>query len=158
MSAPEERIEPGPGQESVWDYPKQPRLEPVERPVRVVFAGTEVVRSERAVRCLEQGSPPTYYVPPEDVRTGFLRPTEHRTHCPWKGDAAYSDIVVGEKVAEGVAWTYPEPTEDFDDLGGWYAFYADPLECFVGEERVRPQGGYYAGWATSDVVGPFKGA
>ncbi len=98
-----EWIPPRPGQESVWDYPRPPRAEPSRRPVRVVFAGEEIVRSERALRVLETAGPPTYYVLPDDVRTELLEPPSGHTVCEWKGVARYFDLRVGERVASRAA-------------------------------------------------------
>lgn len=155
-----ERVEPGPGQESVWDYPRPPRIEPSRRRVRVVFAGEVVARSDRALRVLETSSPPTYYLPPEDVRTDLLRPGGGRqTFCEWKGLADHLDVVVGGRVAREAAWSYPSPNRDFVSIAGWISFYPGRVDaCFLDEEPVRPQpGAYYGGWITDDIVGPFKG-
>ena len=160
MSSPA-RIEPGPGQESVWDYPRPPRIEPSKRRVRVIFNGTAVGDSTRAVRILETSSPPTYYLPPEDVAPGLLRPAadERTTWCEWKGRASYLDLVAGDRVSERAAWRYENPRPDFEAIAGWVAFYPGRVdECNLGDERVRPQGGtYYGGWVTDEIVGPYKG-
>ncbi|ACL24649.1 DUF427 domain-containing protein [Chloroflexus aggregans] len=153
------RIPPGPGQESVWDYPRPPRLEPTTRRIRVVFAGITLVDSRRALRVLETSHPPVYYVPPEDVQMTFLRPNPARSFCEFKGVAMYYDVVVGERIAREAAWSYPDPTPAFTPLRGYLAFYAGPMDaCYVDDELVTPQpGGFYGGWITSDIVGPFKG-
>ncbi|QXC59211.1 DUF427 domain-containing protein [Aquihabitans sp. G128] len=154
-----QRIEPGPGQESVWDYPRPPRLEQTSRRIRVAFHGTVVAESTRALRVLETSQPPAYYLPPDDVDLDLLRPTAQHTFCEWKGTASYADVVVGEHVALGATWWYPEPTAPFAPLVGHHAFYAQQLECSVDGEPVEPNdGNFYGGWITSDVVGPFKGA
>ena len=108
-SPEERRIESGPGQESVWDYPRPPRIEPSKRPVRVEFAGVTIADSAKAVRVLETSSPPTIYIPPNDVLMDHLKPVDKTTYCEWKGDASYFDIVIGEQVAARAAWTYPTP-------------------------------------------------
>src|SRR5579871_172975 len=107
------RIVPGPGQESVWDYPRPPRLEPCARRVRVEFGGKIVADSTRSYRLLETSHPPGYYIPRADVRFEFLRPTSRRSFCEFKGEAGYFDLVVGARVSREAAWTYPSPTEAY---------------------------------------------
>jgi uncharacterized protein (DUF427 family) len=152
-------IEPGPGQESVWDYPRPPRVEAESRPARVELAGRTVARSDRAVRVLETSSPPTIYFPPQDVSTDLLQPVEGTTVCEWKGQASYFDVVVGAVRARRAAWSYPSPNADYAGLAGWISFYPGRVDaCFLGDERVRLQAGmYYGGWVTDEIVGPFKG-
>jgi uncharacterized protein (DUF427 family) len=151
---------PEPGQESVWDYPRPPRLEPVARPLRVVFGGRTLAETGRALRVLETSHPPVYYLPPEDVRMQHLLPRSHSSFCEWKGRAVYFDVRVGDRSAEAAAWAYPDPAPRFAELRDHVAFYAHLMDaCYVGGERAEPQpGGFYGGWVTSDVVGPFKGA
>jgi len=150
---------PGPGQESVWEYPRPPRLERCLRRVRVVFAGVTVAQSERAFRVLETSHPPSYYIPPEDVRIDLLEPRPEKTVCEWKGGASYWSLHVGERVAASCAWSYADPPPPYEALRGCLAFYPGRVDaCFVDHERVRAQeGGFYGGWITSDLVGPFKG-
>ncbi len=150
---------PRAGQESVWDYPRPPRLERVGRRVRVVFNGTVIADTTRAWRVLETSHPPVYYIPPEDLRREHLVPGRRASFCEWKGGASYVSVRVGDRAAESAGWTYPEPTTAFAPIKDHVAFYAGPMdECRVGEEVVRPQpGGFYGGWVTDDVVGPFKG-
>ncbi len=159
MTANRQRIEPRPGQESVWDYPRPPRLEPSTKHVQVVFDGEVVADSHRAIRVLETSHPPVYYLPREDVRMEYLTPTERRSTCEWKGEAAYFTVAVGQRAAEDAAWTYPRPTAAFAAIADYVAFYPGPMDdCFVDGERVEAQpGGFYGGWITRDVVGPFKG-
>jgi uncharacterized protein (DUF427 family) len=154
-----QRIEPGPGQESVWDYPRPPRMEPTSRPAVVRFGGVTVAQSRRCLRVLETASPPTFYFPPEDVRLDLLEPGEGSTFCEWKGRAVYRDVVVDGRRAVEAAWTYPEPNRRYAELAGWLAFSPGRVdECTLDGEAVRPQPGrYYGGWVTDDVVGPFKG-
>lgn len=144
----------GPGQESVWDYPRPPRTEPTPRRVRVVLGGVTIVDSKRALRVLETSHPPVYYVPIDDVKAGVLREVERATYCEFKGAARYFDVVVGAMRARDAGWTYPS-----GELEGYVAFYAAKMDaCFVDDERVRPQeGAFYGGWITSDLAGPFKG-
>jgi len=146
--------------ESVWDFPRPPRLETVPWRIRVVHAGATVVDAPEAVRILETSQPPAYYVAPEYVDLDLLRPNEHRTFCEWKGVASYADVVVGDAVASRAAWTYPEITPVFDRIVDHWAFYAQALdECWVDDELVAPnEGSFYGGWITANVTGPFKGA
>jgi uncharacterized protein (DUF427 family) len=152
-------IPPKPGQESVWDYPRPPRLEPTSKRIRVVLNGETIVDSRRAYRVLETSHPPVYYVPLEDVKPGVLEPSSNSSICEWKGGARYHSLRVGDRVAPDAAWYYPNPTPGFVPIKHFVAFYAGPMDaCFVDDERVTPQpGGFYGGWITSDVVGPFKG-
>ena len=148
-----------PRRESVWDYPRPPRLEPVGRRVRVVFAGQTVADSSRALRVLETSHPPTYYIPPQDVRGDLLERSARRSFCEFKGEAHYVSLRVGGRVSLDCGWTYPDPTPGFRPLKDHVAFYAGRVdECWVEDERARPQpGGFYGGWVTSDLEGPFKG-
>jgi uncharacterized protein (DUF427 family) len=152
-------LSPGPGQESVWDYPRPPRLEPVAAVVEVTFAGVVVAHTDRALRVLETSHPPVYYLPVADFGRGRLRPAAGRSFCEWKGTASYFDVVVGSHVAEAAAWGYPEPTAAFSDLLDHVAVYPAPMDrCTVdGEVVVAQPGAFYGGWITSTVVGPFKG-
>lgn len=155
---PEFASPPGPGQESVWDYPRPPRLERDERRVEVIHRGVTIADTRAAYRVLETASPPTFYLPPADVRTEYLEPTARSTMCEWKGRATYWALRSGtEKLAE-VAWSYPQPLPDFEVIAGYLSFYPARIECRVGGLRVRPQpGGFYGGWVTPEIVGPFKG-
>ena len=150
---------PGPGQESVWDYPRPPRLEPVPQRVRVEFAGMLLADSVRAWRVCETSSPPVYYIPREDVQTQYLESYEEPSFCEWKGVASYWTVRVGNQVAEKAAWSYETPDEGYEPLRNHLAFYAGKMDaCYVGEDRVTPQPGeYYGGWITPNIVGPFKG-
>lgn len=154
-----QRIEPGPGQESVWDYPRPPRVEPTSRRVRVVFAGRLIADSRRARRVLETSHPPVYYIPPDDIAPGVLQPSDRRTFCEWKGSAVYFDVVVGDRRAANAAWAYPRPTTGFESIADHVAFYPSAMDdCLVDEAHAQPQpGAYYGGWITPDIVGPFKG-
>lgn len=153
-------VEPDPDQESVWDYPRPPRLERVERRLRVVHGGELIAETEEGWRVLETSHPPNYYFPPEDVSDEYLeRQPERGTLCEWKGRAHYYDLVVDGERIERAAWGYDDPTDRFEALTGAIAFYAHEIdEAWVGDERAEPQPGeFYGGWVTSDVVGPFKG-
>lgn len=146
-------------QEIVAHYPRPPRLEPTTRHLVVKFAGQIVAETRRGWRVLETGHPPTYYFPPQDVRLEWLVPQRRRSYCEWKGLAHYYDIVTPERRAREAAWAYPHPTPPFAELAGCLAFYAHLMdECLVNGAQVRPQaGGFYGGWITHDLIGPFKG-
>lgn len=153
-------VEPGPGQESVWDYPRPPRLEQRHERVRVVLAGVEIAETNQAWCVLETSHPPTYYLPADAFASGVLRPASGSSYCEWKGTASYLDVVVDDVVAARAAWTYPEPTADFARIRDHVALYPAAMDaCYVDDELVTAQpGGFYGGWVTSRVVGPFKGA
>lgn len=151
--------------ESVWDYPRPPRLESVPWRIRVVVAGRTVVDAPEAMRVLETSQAPAYYVSPDHVDFSAMRPNPQQTYCEWKGAASYADIVVagadgGERVASGAGWTYRSPNERFAALVDHWAFYAQSVdECWVDDERVDPnEGDFYGGWITANLRGPFKGA
>lgn len=155
-----QRVEPGPGQESVWDYPRPPRMEDVDKKVKVVFGGVTVAYTTRAKRVLETSHPPVYYVPPEDIRMEDLEPSDATSYCEWKGRARYYDLVADERSERQAAWYYPEPVRSFAELKGYVAFYPSRMDgCWVGGEKVEAQeGDFYGGWVTPEIVGPFKGA
>jgi uncharacterized protein (DUF427 family) len=148
-----------PGQESVWGYPRPPCLEPTARRVRLVHAGRVLVDSVAALRLLETSHPPSYYVPPADIDMARLRPGRGTSFCEWKGHAVYWDVVTGGDVLRGVGWSYPQPSPGYRALTDHIAFYAAPFDgAFIDDERVTPQpGGFYGGWITADLAGPFKG-
>lgn len=148
--------QPGPGQESVWDYPRPPAIVADGRTVEVHDDhGRLVARTTQAVRVLETSHPPTFYIPPQDIAPDALTPTAGMSHCEWKGRAEYV-AVTGTR--DPVGWRYPCPYREFAAYRGWVAFYPGRIACSVDGERVRPQaGGFYGGWITDDVVGPFKG-
>ncbi len=151
---------PGPGQESVWDYPRPPALVRSDEHVVVEFAGQVIADTRAAWRVLETSHPPTYYVPRDDVRVELLVPSPRRTVCEFKGVASYADLVVGEQRAAQACWWYEQPTSDFEPLAGAVCFYPGRVDrCLVDDEVVRAQeGDFYGSWITSRVVGPFKGA
>ena len=146
-------------QESVWAYPRPPRLERVPESLRVVFDGVVIADTTAGYRVLETSHPPTYYLPPEDIRPGALVRVPGGSLCEWKGRAVYLTVVGPTRRAERAAWAYPDPAPPFRAIAGHVAFYAGLMDaCYVGEEQVRPQpGGFYGGWITQRVVGPFKG-
>ncbi len=154
-----QRIEPGPGQESVWDYPRPPRLEDTPKHLQVVFNGVTIADTRRAKRVLETSHPPVYYIPPEDIRMEHLLKTSRSSFCEWKGQAGYYTIAVGERQAPDAAWFYSNPTPAFASVKDYVAFYASRMDaCYVDGEKVEAQpGDFYGGWITRDIVGPFKG-
>lgn len=144
--------------ESVWDYPRPPAVVPDDRVVEIRFADELVAVTSRAWRVLETSHPPAWYLPPEDVVEGVLQPGRGHSICEWKGRATYWDIVVGDRRLERAAWSYPTPLSPYASIADHLAFYPAPLTCTVDGETVMPQaGGFYGGWITSDVEGPFKG-
>jgi len=160
--------------ESVWDYPRPPRVEACGRRVRVVFAGRTIAETTRALRVLETSHPPVYYLPVEDVIAGVLVPARQRTLCEFKGEAAYYDVVAGGdagggdaeggstadlRIAAAAAWHYPRPARGYEALAGHVAFYPSRMDaCYVDDERVIAQeGDFYGGWITAEIDGPFKG-
>jgi len=154
-----QRIEPGPGQESVWDYPRPPAVVPCTHRIRVVHRGRTVADSMGAMRVLETSQPPAYYLPRADIDTSLLVTSGQRSMCEWKGMASYWSLSIDGAVDDDVAWSYERPTAAFTAITGHLAFYAQAVdECWVGDERVVPNpGNFYGGWITSAVVGPFKG-
>ncbi len=146
--------------ESVWDYPRPPRVEPTDELVEVVLGGEVVAHTTSALRVLETSHPPTYYLPRIAYADGVLQPAAGSSFCEWKGRAAYFDLVAGGRRAGRAAWTYPEPSSGFEVLRDHLAVMPGQVdECRVHGERVTPQdGGFYGGWITTRVRGPFKGA
>jgi uncharacterized protein (DUF427 family) len=155
-----ERIPPKPDQESVWDYPRPPRVEAFRIQCEVIFGGRTIAITLSPVRVLETSHPPTYYFPPDSVIPGALSAIDRTSYCEWKGTASYFDVVAPDgQCAPNAAWTYRDPAPDFALLKDYIAFYPAAMEvCLLGGEFVRPQpGGFYGGWITSKVAGPFKG-
>jgi uncharacterized protein (DUF427 family) len=152
-------VSPGPGQESVWDYPRPPRVEPSAQHVVVEFHGEVIADSRSTVRVLETSHPPVYYIPPEDVRLEFLLAETQTSFCEFKGIARYFGVEVNGRRADGVAWCYPEPMPGYETIAHAIAFYPGRVDrATVDGETVRPQRGtFYGGWVTDAVVGPFKG-
>lgn len=145
--------------ESVWDYPRPPRVEPVGMPVRIELGGRVVAASANALRVLETSHPPTIYVPFADFAAGALHDAGGRSLCEWKGAARYHDLVSGTVVRERAAWSYPEPTPRFAALRDHACVYPSAADaCFIDDERVTAQeGDFYGGWITRGLEGPFKG-
>lgn len=157
------REQVGPGEESVWDYPRPPVIRPAGGRIRIDFAGETVAESDRAVKVCETAGAPVYYLPPDDVRTERLVPVDGVSVCEWKGAAVYFDLAVGERRSPQAAFSYPDPFDDLDEgysaIAGWIGFYAGRVDAaWVGAEQARPQpGGLYAGWITDKIKGPVKG-
>ncbi|KAL3138411.1 hypothetical protein ABBQ32_006206 [Trebouxia sp. C0010 RCD-2024] len=151
-----QREEPGPGQESVWDYPRPPRLEPVPERITVELGGKVIADTTGAYRVLETSHPPTYYLPPKDVDMEQLKPSSGSSYCEWKGSASYYDAPGKPKIA----WYYAKPSSSFTQIANYLCFYPSKVDkATVGGETVKAQpGDFYGGWITSKLVGPFKGS
>lgn len=145
--------------ESVWDYPRPPRVESTSKHIRVVFGGGTIADTRRALRVLETSHPPVYYIPPQDVREEYLVSSTQRSFCEFKGTARYWTLRVGGRESVNAAWSYPSPARGYEALRHHMAFYASRVDaCYVDEKRVEAQpGDFYGGWITSDISGPFKG-
>ncbi|MGB5697702.1 MAG: DUF427 domain-containing protein [Polyangiales bacterium] len=151
-------VTPMAGQESVWDYPRPPRLEDDPRIIRVLHGEVVVAETRSAIRVLETASPPAFYIPPEDVRVELRRSARSASHCEWKGRASYWSLHSGKTELYDVAWSYEQPYPEFRSIQGYLSFYPSKLECYVDGFRAQPQpGGFYGGWVTPEIVGPFKG-
>ncbi len=156
-------IKPAAGQESVWDYPRPPRIEESHRRIRVIFDGIVIADSTRAKRILETSHPPVYYIPCEDIRMDMMTESSHRSFCEWKGAASYYSIRTQSRAVKDAAWCYqflnlaPDPA--YATIKDHLAFYPSRVDaCFVDEEKVEAQAGdFYGGWITKEIVGPFKG-
>lgn len=153
------RIEPGPGQESVWDYPRPPRLEDSSKQLQIIFNGIIIAETRAAKRVLETSHPPVYYIPPEDLKMEHLALIPKSSFCEWKGRAGYYTVSVGDRQASSAAWFYPNPTPAFAAIKDYVAFYPSRMDaCYLDGEKVQAQeGDFYGGWITQDIVGPFKG-
>jgi uncharacterized protein (DUF427 family) len=150
--------EPDEGQESVWDYPRPPRLDPDDREIVVEAEGQEIARSTDAIRVLETASPPTFYIPKSAINMKVLEQSDHTTHCEWKGKASYWDLKTDDIWIQNAAWSYEMPKEAFRDIKGYLCFYPSKVTCKVDGELVKPQpGNFYGGWMTSEITGPVKG-
>lgn len=153
---PDFAVEPGPGQESVWDYPRPPALKLCKRLVEVSDGGSVVARTTASCRLMETASPPAFYLPPGDVNWDHLIETPGSSICEWKGAARYWALAKNPGLPVG--WDYPRPRARYERLKAYVSFYPGRIDCFVDGEPVEPQPGqFYGGWITSDVVGPFKG-
>jgi uncharacterized protein (DUF427 family) len=152
-------IPPQPGQESVWDYPRPPRLEAITKRIQIICNSITIADTTAAYRVLETSHPPTYYLPPQDIQTQYLQKSDRQTFCEWKGHGSYYSVVVGDRILPEIAWYYADPTPAFAKMQNYIAFYAQPMDaCYIDGIKVIPQpGNFYGGWITPDIVGPFKG-
>lgn len=153
------KIEPGPNQESVWDYPRPPKVEDTDKHIEVFFNDILIADSTDVKRVLETSSPPVYYIPTEDIEMRYFLKSERRSFCEWKGATCYYTIKVHDKTVHDAAWYYPNPAPSFESIKNYIAIYSENMDtCFVDGEIVQSQAGnFYGGWITSDIVGPFKG-
>ena len=149
----------GPGQQSVWSFPRPPRVEPSAAHIVIEHHGIVVADTRASIRTLETSHPPSYYIPPAAIPDGVLRAAAGGSFCEYKGHAVYWDVVIGDAVLSRVGWSYPDPSRAFAALRDHVAFYVRPFDrCSVDGETVLPQpGGFYGGWITADLAGPFKG-
>ncbi|MDX2302327.1 MAG: DUF427 domain-containing protein [Microscillaceae bacterium] len=154
-----EKIPPKPGQESVWDYPRPPKVEKVNRHVQVIFNHVVIAESRNPYRVIETSHPPVYYFTHQEVRMEYLSLNQEVSFCEFKGKANYYDLKVDDKEAGDVAWTYLKPTKNYEIVQDLIAFYPGRVDgCYVdGEKAESQEGSFYGGWITSHVVGPFKG-
>jgi len=152
-------IAPQPGQESVWDYPRPAIVQPTTKRLKVICQGITIADTTQGQRVLETSHPPTYYFPPDDVQLTYLQETPRRGVCEWKGLYQYYDLTIGDQLIPGAVWRYIQTTPGFESINGFFGFLARSMDaCYVDDEQVTPQpGGFYGGWITSDIVGPFKG-
>ncbi len=154
---PDFAISPGTGQESVWDYPRPPSLADCDKLVEIKHGGELLARSRRCKRVLETASPPTVYIPPQDIDFARLQSVSGFSVCEWKGAATYWGLA-DDPARTAIAWSYSAPRSAFSAIRNWLCFYPGRVECYLDGERVRPQeGGFYGGWVTRDIVGPWKG-
>lgn len=153
------RIEPGLGQESVWDYPRPPAVQHTDKHVEVFFNNILIADSTDTIRVLETSSPPVFYIPPQDIEMKYLIESGRNTYCEWKGIASYYTVEVHDRRADNAAWYYPDPAPGYESIKDYVAFYPGQMDaCYVDGELVKAQPGkFYGGWITSDIVGPFKG-
>ena len=158
QTRPHRAIAPGPGQESVWDYPRPPVIVDDTRLIQVRLNDVLIAETRAARRVLETASPPTFYLPPESVQFDCLRPDTGSSVCEWKGRATYFSVCVEQQCEPNATWTYPEPYAAFAAIRNYLAFYPSRLACYIDGERVAAQAGdFYGGWISKEVVGPFKG-
>ena len=150
----------GPGQQSVWSYPRPAIAEPCAAHILIEHLGRTIADTRASVRTLETSHPPSYYFPPDAIAPEVLRRASGSSFCEWKGAALYWDVVIGDIVLPRVGWSYPDPSPAFAMLRDHVAFYAGPFErCSLNGDTVVPQpGDFYGGWITADLAGPFKGS
>ena len=153
------RARPGPGQESVWEYPRPPLVQPTDKTIEITFDGRVIARTNRALRVVETGHAPVYYVPLSDVQPGVLVAGDRVSYCDFKGEARYYHVVSARHRAPEAAWSYASPKPGYESLAGYVAFYPASMDsCLLDGEQAIPQPGrFHGGWVTADVVGPFIG-
>lgn len=153
------KIEPKPGEESVWAYPRPPKIEDCIKLIKIIFNNVIIAETNHAKRVLETSHPPVYYIPPEDIKMNYLTPAENHSFCEWKGEANYYHLTVADKTVRYACWYYPAPIPKLAELKNYMAFYAGKMDaCYIDDELVTPQPGkFYGGWITKNIVGPFKG-
>ena len=158
QARPAEAIEPGSGQESVWDYPRPPVIVDDSRLVQIKLNEVLIAETRAAKRVLETASPPTFYIPPDSLMSNYIRPDNESSFCEWKGQAIYYSVCVGKHCISKAAWSYTDPFPPFVRIKDYLGFYPTQLACYIDGERVQAQaGGFYGGWITAEIVGPFKG-
>ncbi len=144
-------------QESVWDYPRPPALQKDARTVTIFDGSRCIANSTQCYRVLETASPPTFYIPTDDIDMQQLRAIVGNSYCEWKGTASYWALARDESL-QMIAWNYPSPSQAFEPIKNYMAFYPGRIDCFINNEKVRPQeGGFYGGWVSDDIAGPWKG-
>jgi len=156
---PDNIVKPAPGQESIWDYPRPPKVELFSKNIRVESGGEVIAETTKSYKVMETSSPPCYYISQEYIKMNYLITSTHKTLCEWKGSAKYWSIKVGDRYFENAGWSYSAPWEGFEEIKDHIAFFAGRVDaCFIDDEKVVPQAGdFYGGWTTSNIVGPFKG-
>ena len=156
---PVDVVSPGPGQESIWDYPRPPKVELFTGRISVIFADVTIAVTSKSYKVMETASPPCYYISQGDINMEYLFRSPHSSLCEWKGMANYWSVRVRDKVSENAGWSYEAPWDGFEIIKDCIAFYAGRVdECYIDDEKVKPQpGNFYGGWITSNIVGPFKG-
>ena len=151
-------LKPKKNQESVWDYPRPPRIKLDERDIQVYLNVLQIAHTRKARKIMETASPPTFYLPTGDVDMSVLKPNQQTSFCEWKGQALYYDFSFNDINISSVAWSYPNPTNQFKVIKNHIAFYPSKLKCHINGELVSAQqGGFYGGWITTEIIGPFKG-
>jgi uncharacterized protein (DUF427 family) len=158
QARPDGAVTPGPGQESVWDYPRPPVILKDNRLIQVRLHDVLIAETHHARRVLETASPPTFYLPPDSVQLDCMQPDSEQSYCEWKGQARYFSVCVDRQCVKNAAWSYPEPHAAFAAIKDYLAFYPSQVECYIDGDRVQAQaGGFYGGWISKEIVGPFKG-
>lgn len=149
---------PTENQESVWDYPRPPKIDPDERHILVKHDDLIIAETYSSIRILETASPPVFYISPSDANFDYLKEAQGSSICEWKGTAKYWSLYLKDRVIKNIGWSYPSPFKEFEIIKDYISFYPARLDCYVDGEKVMPQpGGFYGGWVTSEIIGPFKG-